>query len=423
MAEETLLSDEFVRQLTAVGEVDILVGLPTLNNRKTVERVVGAIQVGLVKYYPRERSVLINPDGGSKDGTPEAVKATAIQDFRTVLASDPLRTMHTLTTSYHGIQGPGGALRIILAAADLLRAKACAIVSPDLQSITPEWIEGLVRPIYKENFDFVAPIYQRRRFDGLLIKNILSPLIRAAYGYRIEEPVGGEFGFSGRLACHYLEQDVWRQDFIRFGADLWMTTAAMAGDYRLCQSFLGPKIHTSKESARDLVGAIQQTVGALFHSLEIHEPYWMSRQGSQPVPAFGFEPVLDLDPVHVNRKRMFEMFQGAVEQLASILEKILSASTLQEIREISKLDEKNFRFPDELWIRTIYEFASSYHRSVINRDHLLQALTPLYRGRISSFILEHHRTEAQEIEKRLEALCLQYERLRPYLIEGWNAQA
>ena len=89
MSEDSLLSDEFVRQLTAVGEVDILVGVPTLNNRGTVERVIDAILVGLVKYYPRERSVLINADAGSNDGTTDAVQAASISDFRTVLASNP----------------------------------------------------------------------------------------------------------------------------------------------------------------------------------------------------------------------------------------------------------------------------------------------------------------------------------------------
>ena len=49
MAEETFLSDDFVRKLTAVGEVDILVGVPTFNNRDTIEQVVNAVQLGLVK--------------------------------------------------------------------------------------------------------------------------------------------------------------------------------------------------------------------------------------------------------------------------------------------------------------------------------------------------------------------------------------
>jgi glucosylglycerate synthase len=422
LTEESLLSDEFVRQLTAVGEVDILVGIPTLNNRGTVERVIEAILVGLVKYYPRERSVLINADGGSKDGTTDAVQAASIPDFRTVLASNPLRTMHVVSAHYPAVQGEGGGLRMIFAAADLLSAKACALISPDLESVTPEWVDALIRPVLKENLDFVAPIYERRRFDGLLVKNMLHPLIRAAYGYRIEEPVGRELAFSGRLAGHFLGHDSGQEDVLRFGAYVWMTTTAMAGEYRVCQSFLGPRVEASKRSGLDLTTTIREIAGTVFRCMEIHEPYWISRQGSQSVPTFGFERVLDLDPVRVDRNRMFQMFKSGVDQLGSVLEKILSSPTLQGIREVSKLEEKHFHFPDELWAKTVYEFASSYHHSVINRDHLLQALTPLYRGRVSSFIMENLRADANEVENKLESLRLECERLKPYLIENWNRQ-
>ena len=422
MTEETLLSDEFVRQLTAVGEVDILVGVPTLNNRDTVERIIDAILVGLVKYYPRERSVLINVDGGSKDGTTDAVQAASIPDFRTVLASNPLRTMHVVSAHYPGVEGQGRGLRMIYAAVDLLGAKACALISPDLESMTPEWIDALIRPVLKENLDFVAPVYQRPRFDGLLVKNMLHPLIQAAYGYRIEEPIGREIAFSGRLAAHFLEQDSGQEDFVRFGAYAWMTTTAMAAGYRVSQSFLGPRVEASKRSGLDLNTTVREIAGAMFRCMEIHQRYWLSQQGSQEVPTFGFQPVLDLDPVRIDRRRMFQMFRSGVDELGSVLEEILSASTLEAIQEKSKLEEKQFQFPDELWAKTVYEFASSHHRSVINRDHLLQALTPLYRGRVSSFIQENPRADAQEVERKLESLRLEFERLKPYLIESWNRQ-
>ena len=422
MTEESLLPDEFVSQLTAVSEVDILVGVPTLNNRATIERVVDAILVGLVKYYPRNRSVLINPDGGSNDGTPDVVQTASIPDFRTLLGSNPLRTIQVVSAHYPGVQGQGGALRMIFAAADLLRAKACALISPDLESMTPEWIDALVRPVLKENLDFVAPVYQRRRFDGLLVKNVVHPLIQAVYGYRVEEPIGRELGFSGRLAAHLLEQDSGREDLLRVGAYPWMTTTAMAGGYHVCQSFVGPRIEASRRSGPDLNTTIREVAGALFRCMEIHQPYWVSRQGSQDIFTFGFRPVLDLDPIRIDRKRMFQMFRNGVDQLGSVLEKILSQSTLQAIQAISKLEEKLFNFPNELWAKAVYEFASSHHRSVINRDHLLQALTPLYRGRISSFILENLRADAQEVERKLESLRQEYERLKPYLIESWDKQ-
>ena len=424
MAEESFLSDEFVRKLTAVGEVDILVGVPTFNNRRTIGQVVNAIQLGLVKYFPRDRIVLINPDGGSNDGTPEVVKNSSIRDFRTLLSANPLRTIHRITTTYGGVDGRGDPWRIIMAAADLLRAKACAVVSPDLESITPEWMEALVRPVYKEQFDLVTPIYHRHKYDGLLIRNIIAPTVRAVYGVKVREPVGTEFGFSGRLACHYVEEDVWHEECVRARTEIWMTTRAITDGFRLCQSFLGPKIHAPEASTPNIVATIQDALGALFGCMERQQSYWLSRsEPPQSVPVFGFEYSSGLEQRRINRKRLLTMFKNGVSQLIPILESILCPQTLKEMDAVAQQDEKHFRFPDELWVKTIYEFAASYHHSVMNREHLLQALTPIYRGRIYSVVLENQRADAEQIEQRIEALGQEYEKLRPWLVEKWARKA
>src|ERR1700720_1841096 len=73
LEDESFLTDDFLRQLINVGEVDILVGVPTHNNAKTVGAIVETIQAGILKFFPRERAAIINADGGSRDGTPELV--------------------------------------------------------------------------------------------------------------------------------------------------------------------------------------------------------------------------------------------------------------------------------------------------------------------------------------------------------------
>lgn len=419
MAEESFLTDDFVRQLTAVGEVDVLIGIPALNNHKTIERVVEAAQVGLVKYFQRERTVVIVADGGSRDGTVDKVTSSLALDFRSMLASSPLRTVHRLATTYAGIQGRGSAVRVLMAAADLLRAKACALISPDLQSITPEWIESLVRPVLREGFDFVTPVYHRHKFDGLLVKNLISPMMSAVYRSKVREPVGSELGFSGRFACHCLEQSVWHEKAIRFGVEVWMSAQAMVNDFRICQSFLGPKIHVSQPVGETLVGTIQQVVGSLFDSLEKHESFWLGHSGTQAVPSFGFKYSVALEPIRLNKKLMLKMFRSGTEQLSAVLQSILSAETLGRIEAARKLSDDDFRFPDDLWVQTVYEFACSYHHSVINRDHLLQALTPLYRGRMASFVLQNHGADGEIIERKLDELTAQFERLKPGLDQNW----
>ena len=146
MADESILSDELIRQLIAVGEVDILVGLPTYNNAKTVAQVVQAVRGGLLKYFPRDRVAILNADGGSKDDSPMLVQAASISDARNSGPLQTLRTLHCISTRYSGSPSAGSALRTIMSAADLLQAKACAIVAPESDTIAPDWIDTLSSP-------------------------------------------------------------------------------------------------------------------------------------------------------------------------------------------------------------------------------------------------------------------------------------
>ena len=50
----SLVSDELLRSLMAVGEVDVLVGLPTLNHADTVGGCVRAVQVAFHRELARE---------------------------------------------------------------------------------------------------------------------------------------------------------------------------------------------------------------------------------------------------------------------------------------------------------------------------------------------------------------------------------
>jgi hypothetical protein len=128
-----------------------------------------------------------------------------------------------------------------------------------------------------------------------------------------------------------------------------------------------------------------------------------------------------LEPVRVNRKRLREMFSSGVADLSSVFQSILAASTLSELQRIARQSETEFEYSAELWVRTVYEFAASYRKSVINRDHIIQALAPLFRGRAFTFITENRNGSAADVENNIESLCLEFERLKPYLLQMWRS--
>ena len=422
LAEESYLSDDFLRQLINVGEVDILVGLPTHNNAKTIGSIVQTIQSGILRGFPRERAVIINADGGSRDGTPELVTGGSIDDVRPASNLYALRTLHAISTKYASSPASEVAFRTILAAAELLRAKACVVMSPESANIEPEWLSKLLRPIYRDGFDLVTPTYRRHKLEGLLITNLLYPMTRALYGLRIREAYSLEFGFSGRLGSQFLEQNVWTDGTEGSGVELRFTLAAITGQYRICQSFLGDKDHIERRAA-DLVPALRQTVGALFSALDPDFPVWSAVAGSQPVASTGASQEVLLTPVRVNRKRLREMFSTGVAELESVFRSILSPPTLAELQRIARTGkEEEFDYPAELWVRTVYEFAASYQKSVISRDHIIQALAPLFRGRVFTFLMENRDASTNDVENNIEGLCLEFERLKPYLLQMWKSR-
>jgi hypothetical protein len=200
-----------------------------------------------------------------------------------------------------------------------------------------------------------------------------------------------------------------------------MTLAAVTGGFRICQSFLGKKDPVERRAA-ELVPTLRHSVGVLFASLETDFNVWSTVSGSQDVPTIGTDAEPVLDPLRVNRKRLRDMFVSGVSELESVFQSILSPGTLAELKRIAGLGEDEFRYPAELWVRTVYEFAAAYRKSVISRDHIIQALAPLFRGRVFTFVVENRNGSGNDVANHIEDLCLEFERLKPYLLEMWKSK-
>jgi len=394
------------------------VGIPSYNNAETIGNVVQVVSAGLAKYFPESRAVLVNSDGGSLDGTPQVV-SEAVIDQQKILLAHRVNSLHKITTPYHGIPGKGSAFRLIFEIAEVLHVKACAVVDADLMSITPEWIAQLLRPILKEGYDYVAPYYLRHKYDGTITNSIVYPLTRALYGKQIRQPIGGEFGFTGELAAYFLTKDVWETDVARFGIDIWMTTTAIARDSKVCQSYLGAKIHDPKDPAADLSAMLTQVVSSVFTLMNEYADLWKEINGSEPIPLYGYQNKVDLQPVSVNMDRMLKAFHLGLIEFLPLWDGVVSSEVLADLKGLRPMSP-NFQFPDDLWVKVIYDFALAAHRKSMSLEHLLKSLTPLYLGRVASFIQETQNSSHGAVEKKIEELCQVFVREKPYLINQWD---
>jgi len=378
---------------------------------------------GLAKYFPDRKSVIVNSDGGSTDGTHEAVMGADIDHDSLLLVSHRVPTIQKITTPYHGIPGKGSAFRTIFAVTERLNAKACVVVDSDLRSITPHWVELLAAPVLDRGFDYIAPFYLRHKYDGTITNSIIYPMTRTLFGRRIRQPIGGDFGLSGKVASRFLTKDVWETDVARYGIDIWMTLTAMAEGFRVGQSYLGAKLHDAKDPGADLTAMFRQVVSSLFGLMETYETVWQKVGSSEPVPMFGLPFDVGLEPIPVDVERMKRAFQQGLRDLDGIYRSFLSPSTVEGLVGAALETGDGFRVPDALWVRLVYEFAAAYHGRLLDRDHLLQSLIPLYLGRTGSFVLDVQIADAVKVEEQIESLAREFEAQKPYLLECWSAQS
>jgi hypothetical protein len=414
------LPQEVQQKLAALGGADVVVGIPSFNSADTIGHVVRATQEGLHRFFPSAKCMIVNADGGSKDGTPERVLETVPEKASLVQLPYPVYPVNKLSTPYTGIPGKGSAVRMIFELARAAGAKACAIVESDVRSIQPEWVDWLVRPVLERNFDLVAPYYLRHKFDGTITNSIVYPATRALYGKRIRQPIGGEFGFSGQILDRFLAQNVWETEVAQYGIDIWLTTEALCSGARICQVSLGAKVHDPQDPVADLSSVLAQVVGAMLREMDRNAAIWQKIRGSEPVPVLGDAGEVATEPVKVDIAKMLDAFRIGHENLSDLWGAVLPPATLLELRKLLRRTAAEFRFPDEVWAKVIYDFGVAYHFRTIHRDHLLGALTPLYLGWVASFVLELETAGAREVEDRLEKLCLTYEAQKPYLISRWR---
>jgi glycosyltransferase involved in cell wall biosynthesis len=396
MRYDTALRAYTSKRIEEIEQADILVGIPCYNNQVTIEHVVQMVTHGIHKHYEDLRSVIMVADGGSTDDTREVAKEFQIKPWQEKIVS-----------IYRGPAGKGSAFRSIFEAARRLNVKACMVVDSDLRSITSDWIKYLLEPILEKDYEYVSPIYYRYKYDGTITNNIVYSLTRALYGLRIRQPIGGDFAFVGKLAAYY-------------GIDIWMTTNAITNSFRICQSNLGVKIHDAKDPAESLGPMFRQVVHTLFVLMEEHEEEWKSVKGSRTVPVFGLQEFLEPEPIQVDLGRLVTEYKTGFRQFKGLYRDIFCPDCYEELKKCAAKAKTKFFMPVKTWVMVLYETAATFHRWTHNRTQLVNLVTPLYLGRVASFINQTRKMTSSEAEQVVEDQAQVFEDYKDYLIQVWD---
>ncbi len=409
MRFSTAIREPVRRRLERLGGADILIGIPCFNNETTISHVVKTVETGLALHYPDLRSVVMISDGGSVDDSREEAEH---------LVSSPW--IERVISIYRGVPGKGSAVRAIFEAASVLEVRACVLFDSDLRSITPDWIKCMVDAIIDDTYDFIAPYYRRYKYDGTITNNIVYNLTRALYGYRVRQPIGGDFAFSLPLIKQYIAQNVWETDVGRFGIDIWLTTMAMVNKVRIAQANLGVKIHDVKDPAESLGPMFRQVVSTLLDMMNQNADIWQKVKDSVPVPIIGPELHIEPQPFSINVKKLVEDFRIGYDNYNELWRKIVTPENFKIIEGLIEKKEDDFFFPVEIWAKILYDLSAAYHHWKNNRQLLVSLMTPLYYARIASFVNRTRNMSSKEAEAIVEEQAQIFEEMKPYLVERWK---
>jgi glycosyltransferase involved in cell wall biosynthesis len=393
-----------------ITAAEIAVGIPSYNEADSIAIPVDTASRGLLQYYPNKSSVIINVDNHSPDGTKE------------VFFNTPTQVPKIYVSTPEGVKGKGLNVCNLFEVAAELRAKAIIMLDADLKSITTSWIEHLLEPLF-DGYDFVVPIYVRHKYDGTITNSIAYPLLRTLYGLRVRQPIGGDFGISGKLARCFLVEKTWSEDVSQFGIDIWMTTIAIVRHFNVCQTFMGsPKSHRPKDPASDLGPMFEQVVGTFFQLMIDFEYLWKDTFESRPsiIYGFGLGQKDEVPEVKVDRNRLHNSFLSGFKEYKDIWKNVLSMQNWQVIQSLQKMGRDEFYYHSDAWARILFDFAIAYRSEIVDRRQLLKALIPFYHSRTLSFVNKTTKMDTQEAEIYLENIMRVFEGEKYYLIERWD---
>lgn len=318
------------------------------------------------------------------------------------------------------VQGISTAYQSAFAASEKLSARACCIVVSTLESPTSQWACQLVRPLLEGDFDFVAARYARRTFGGLLNSSIIYPLTRCLYGKRIHNPMGPDLGVSRRLFQKLLPTNGnSRLSLGRMHPLASLAPMALCANLKVGQVHVGARVD-SPTDWMNISPIMVQILGPMFLDIERNAACWQRTRGSAPIPEINEPlPVLE-ESGKVDIGRMVDSFRLGNRDLHEIWRALLPPATLFELAKMSRLEPDQFRMPDELWARIIFDFALAHRLQTINRDHLLRSMAPLYLAWVASYAKELETAGATSVEQRFERLSLAYEAAKPYFISRWR---
>jgi len=405
--EGDFIPEQALEKIEQIGAADVVVGILADLDQETVKTVHEALRT----LDGDPRIVVLSSNGTSAQAYADSASAgkgpwLSVVPWPLIGPDASVAPMQSISTAYQSIFAAGGKLG----------ARAGCIIASKLETPNPQWVCQLMQPVLEAEFDLVAPYYARRKFDGLLNTSIISPLIRCLYGRRIQNPLGPDLGFSRALFGIFNGNDRSAHQLHPLAS---LAPVTICDNRRVCQVYVGPRVLPPTDWT-NISSILVQALGPVFLAMERNAACWQKMRGSVPVSEFGEPLAAPAESATVDVNRLVNSFQLGIRDLQEVWGLVLPPATLLELRKLARFTPEQFKMPDELWARIVYDFALAHRLRTINREHLLRSMTPLYLGWVAGYAREVELAEGAAVERRLERLASAYEISKPYLVSRWR---
>jgi glycosyltransferase involved in cell wall biosynthesis len=358
-----------------MAKKNIVVGIPSFNEEATIVHVLSMVSMGLQTYYPEYKSMIVVADGGSTDRTIRLAKSFRMDSN---IEKKVVRAKRNM--------GKGRTIKKIMQVSQRVDASMLAIVDSDLISIKPSWIDYLLRPIAFGLAEFTVSRYLRDKHDGGITKLLTYPMVTTLWGEEIRQPMGGEVGMSAELVKKCLDHPQFPDDF---GIDTFLTTVALANEFKIHGGILDAKFHesTSKyiEPKKHLLGMFRQVTKTLFDLMIYYEKAWKRRK---PLPFHEAKRPRKLDrykgprptPVSLD----VELLWNAGNEIIEGKKRLLKEITGEDYEELLGQMTGKSHLDGDTWAKTVIRSAAAYKKS--KDDKIIEMLGGIWLGRYASFV-------------------------------------
>jgi len=296
------------------------------------------------------------------------------------------------------------------------QANAILILGPEAGSLDAAVLRDLSTPALDKSADLAIPRYELSRRAGLVNSAILYPLTRSLFATRSRYPLAVDLGLSLRMAERLGMVAHRYTNLHQPGALIWPVSEACVAGYTISEVEGGPRV-LPQPAQQDLNSILPLVTGSLFAEVEKKAAYWQ-RARQLPSARMPMPPARAAAAESADVASMIQGFRLAYTNLLEIWSLVLPPNALLGLKRLSLTEPSEFRMPDSLWARIVFDFALAYRLHTINRGHLLGALIPLYLAWVASHI---NLTASQaDPEQHVEAVAAAFEAEKPYLLSRWR---